>query len=355
MRGSTPPGRVTAKDIAKAAGVSQATVSMALRGSPEIGEKRILQIRELANQMNYHPRAAAQLLRSKLAGQIGVLVGSSDAVQAFSTGFTGPLVGSVIDVCVSKSTRYVIEFHSHADDDVWTKQPPYQVASGLVDGSIVIGDVGEQVRQMLGRDFPSYPWVNIDEPAPYCVLNDSHRGVLDVLRRLHGIGHRRMAYLCGPQRYLTHRQGFGAWRSAVRELGIPNSAKRQYVIDASAGTFDHMATLAIEWLRKALREDDRPTAIVCHDSVIARAAVHAATELGLVIPRDLSVTSWGWHVFAQEQYPALSTVEFDFRAMVGAAMDMLNCRINGEQIEEPRVVVPPRYVEGATVAPPPSA
>jgi LacI family transcriptional regulator len=354
MKSSVYQNRVTAKDIAKAAGVSQAAVSMALRGSPEIGEERSRQIREIANRLKYHPRAAAQLLSSKHAGQIGVLVAASSAEDAFSAGFTGPLVGSVIDICVSKGLQYVIEFHSHVDDAADLKAPPYQVRSGLVDGSIFIGDVGDAVREMLAKDLPGFPWVSIDEPAPYCVINDSRQGVLDVVRRLHGLGHRRIAYMCGPQRYLTHQEGFAGWQQAVKELRLPDAERRQIVIDVAGNApLGAMSQLSVQWSRKVLREEDRPTAIVCHDSHMARAVIFAATELNLAVPRDLSVTSWGWHVYSQKDFPSMSTVEFDFRTMVTSAVGLLDNLIADKPIEKNKIIVPPRYVEGATVAPPP--
>ncbi len=352
---STTHVRVTAKDIAKAAGVSQATVSMALRGSPEIGEKRIEQIRKLAEEMNYHPRAAAQLLRSRLSGQIGIIVGASNAVQAFSTGFTGPLVGSLIDVYVGRGTRYTIEFHSHVDDEMWSKQPPpYQISSGLVDGSIIVGDVGLGLNKMLEQGFANYPRVSIDEPSAYCVLNDSRKGIADVVEKLVRLRHERLAYACGPQRYLTHHEGLLGFKDAVKQFKLRIPDNRILILDTGFEGSSVFAIESVKWARKVLAEPNRPTAVICHDSVIARAVIHVATEMGLKVPQDISVTSWGWGLNAQEQYPALSTVEFDFRNMVKLAVEMLDLLIHNEVIENPRVIIPPRFVEGATVAPPPT-
>ncbi|MGC4005072.1 MAG: LacI family DNA-binding transcriptional regulator [Pirellulales bacterium] len=351
---STKHLRVTAKDIAKAAGVSQATVSMALRGSPEIGEKRIEQIRKLAEEMNYHPRAAAQLLRSRTSGQMGIIVGASNAVQAFSTGFTGPLVGSLIDVYVGRGTRYVIEFHSHVDDEMWSKQPPpYQISSGLVDGSIIVGDVGIGLSKMLGQGFPNYPRVSIDEPSAYCVLNDSRKGVADVVEKFYKLGHTRLAYTCGPQRYLTHHEGLNGFVDTAKQLKLRVPEDRVLVIDTGFEGSAVFANETMKWARKVLSEPNRPTGIICHDGTMARAVIHAATELGLKIPKDLSVTSWGWHLHAQEQFPALATVEFDFRAMVKSAVEMLDSLIQGEEIANSKVVIPPKFIDGSTVAGPP--
>jgi LacI family transcriptional regulator len=341
--------RVTAKDIARVAGVSQATVSMALRGSSEISETRIAEIRNIANQMNYHPRAAAQLLRCKRSGQLGVLVAAPDAVHAFSRGFTGPLLGSFVDICAQKDVRYVIEFHAH---DSAPSNPPYQITSGLVDGSVVIGDVGEPLRQFLADSYASYPYVSIDEPSRFCVLADSRRGVAEIVEHLVDLGHRRLAYAVGPQRYFTHHEGFLGWQDSIRrnDLSIPEN--RVLFFGSVASDKGIAANNATDWTRGLLRQSDRPTAIVCHDMVIARAVIHLATEMGLNVPRDLSVTSWGWHLTAQEQIPPLSTMELDYRLMMERGFELLNRLIEKDAITESKIVVALKYVEGATVAPP---
>jgi LacI family transcriptional regulator len=86
--------------------------------------------------------------------------------------------------------------------------------------------------------------------------------------------------------------------------------------------------------------------------VIARAVVHLATEMGFNVPRDLSVTSWGWHLTAQEQIPPLSTMELDYRLMMERGFELLNRLIEKDAITESKIVVALKYVEGATVAPP---
>ena len=344
--------RVTAGDIAQAAGVSQATVSLALRGSAEISSRRIAQIRRLAKKMNYHPRAAAQLLRARRAGQIGALVASSDAVHAFSTGFAGPLLGSLVDVCAQQDLRYMIEFH-HPEDQSANPTPPYQVTSGLTDGSVLIGDVGEPLRQLMAREHPQHPAVSIDEPSQYCVLADSRQGVTRIVQSLVEMGHRRLAYACGPQQYYTHHEGFRGWTDAVDQAGL-NVPEDRHMIFGGSEAHGIEVIEAVEWARRLLKQPDRPTAFVCHDMVIARAVVHVATECGLAIPRDLSVTSWGWHLTAQQQYPALSTMELDYRAMVEQGVELLNHLIAQSSLTRSKVVIAPRYVEGATVAPPPA-
>jgi len=340
--------RITAKHVAEAAGVSQATVSMALRGSEEISPARIAQIQKLARQMSYHPRAAAQLLRSKRSGQIGILTAATGGVYAFSRGFTGPLIGGVVDACIKQQLRYVIEFSSnHASGPV---PLPYQVTSGLVDGSVFVGDIDSGLRRRLAREVPDYPSVSLDEPSPFCVLSDSRGGVREMVHRLAGLGHKRLAYAGGPKKYHTHREGFAGWIEATEALGLATSQKR-YLEFGSSEEAGIESVEAVKWARRLLSQPTRPTAFICHDMVVARAVIHAALEAGLNVPRDISVMSWGWHVTAQEQFPALSTTELDYQLMIERAMDLLNRLIDKQPVSEPKIVIPLRYIEGATVAP----
>ena len=227
------------------------------------------------------------------------------------------------------------------------------MTSGLVDGSVLIGDVGEPLRRLLAQVAPSFPWISIDEPSRFCILADSRHGVSQIVRRLVELGHRRLAYACGPQRYFTHHEGFAGWEQSIEQLGLSIPAGRNFVFggDEQEGICSEGA---LEWATHLLKQPDRPTAFVCHDMVIARAVIYAAVQMGLSVPRDLSVTSWGWHIAAQEQYPALSTVELDYRVMMERGLELLNRLIDQDPITELRVMVAPRYVEGATIAPPPA-
>jgi LacI family transcriptional regulator len=341
------PKSLTLRDVARRAGVSHTTVSMALCGSTRVAAATAETIRKLAREMDYQPRVAAQLLRGRRTGQVGLLF--TGGVEAAETGFTGPILGQFIKACESDGLRYHIEF---LDPDNDANGAPYQFTSGLVDGALVAGWVNPAVRKWLG-DHPHYPWVSVDEPAQYAVTTAADEGVYQALRHLAALGHRRLVYCGGPNEYLTHRLGREGLQKAVVDF-------RLTLCDVFATSFslphpsprDEMQ-MHLSWAQRVLCLADRPTAAVCHGVDPARALIYAAMQMGLRIPQDLSIISYGTGIYAEKSYPSLSCIEPDFAAVVRQSLAMLQRRLAGRSIDQRTLAIPPRLVLRDTVSGPP--
>lgn len=341
--------RVTAMDVAKRAGVSHTAVSMALRGSPEISEERAEAIRKIAREMSYFPRADAQFLRAGRTGQLGIIVATSDAQTAFYSGFIGPVLANLVDFLSRKKTPYLIEYHHHSDETV----VPNQVTSGLVDGSLVIGDIGDPLRKRLD-EVGHLPWVNIDEPAPFSVLTAHDRGIIQAVEQLAELGHRRIAFAHGPRRYTTHRLAREGFQQAVQKLEL-TATREQWICELPSVYDANAGRGKIQWARQLLAQSPRPTAVVCNGETIARAVILAAAEAGIDVPSQLSVISRGPVQIARWTYPALTTIDNDEVALGQEAVDLLSRQIHEQPITDPVRWVEPRLVAGETVAPAPAA
>ena len=343
--------RTTVFDVAKRAGVSHTAVSMALRGSKEIGEEAKQRILKIVDEMDYYPRAAAQLLRSSKSEQLGIIVAASDVASALVGDFTGPILGHLVEICGLRNRKYVIEVCRQDNEP----RSPYQVRSGLVDGSILIGDVGDALRQQLGAR-KGYAWVSVGEPAKYCVLVDAEKGAYEATRRLVELGHRAVAYVGGPQRYAVHRMALTGFRRAAGECDLRLEEGLQWVQTFANPILDRSSTLeTVQWARAVLSRERRPTAVLCHGETLARSLIHAAAERGLRVPHDLSVISWGSSWGAAINYPCLTTVANDLTAMSQRALDMLERQIGGKPVAEKVCWIAPRLVEGDTLGPVPKS
>ena len=342
---STPtksPKRPTVKDVAREAGVSHTTVSLALRGSSRVATERAAAIRKLAKEMDYQPRAAAQLLRGRHTGHVGLLF--TGGVEATEAGFTGPILGQFIKSCESEGVRYHIEF---LDPDDGEDGSPYQFTSGLVDGSLVAGWVNPAVHKWLDLH-PEYPWVSVDEPAEYSVTTATDEGVYQALRHLAALGHRRIAYGGGPDEYLTHRLGREGLRRAAADF--QSTLCDVYTTLWPPPSRREELQLYLDWAQRILSLPDRPSAIVCHGIHAARAVIHAALLKGIRVPEDLSVIAYGTATDAEKGCPRLSCLEPDFASVVRKALDMLQQRLAGRRIDQQKQTVSPSLVLRDTVA-----
>lgn len=337
--------RITMQDIAREVGVSHTAVSKALRGASDIGPELTDRIRKLARKNNYYPRAAAQLLRGGKTNQIGLVVAAGGTSSLFEGDFLGPLLGHIISDCGERHLRYMFEVCRH---DMPFK-PTHLIHSGLVDGALLVGDVGDQERAWLDTNEGVFPWVSIAEPARFCVLVDGHAGAYQAARRIGELGHRRVAYAGGPTRYAIHRTSLAGFRQAVQDFGLHVPEDRQRVQQFGQQLTREANLVNAAWAKQILSQPDRPTAVICHGDTIARSVIYAAMEMGLSVPRDLSIVSWGSPWIAHRYLPALTTISVDYAEMAKRGMDMLEQRIDGLEIEQPEQRVTPHLVDGDTL------
>jgi LacI family transcriptional regulator len=323
--------------------VAQSTVSAALHGRGRVGDRSRKRILRIAEELGYQPRVAAQLLRANQTGQLGIIVAATKGVEALAGEIQRSVVGQFVAACLDQNVRFMIDFHHHDQDHDHPLSVPQHVAGRLVDGVLLVGDVGEPLRALIAS-MKSFPWVSIAEPAEYCVLTSADRAVADAVRMLHGLGHRRIAFLGGPERYAQQRLGLQGFRAAAAECAIASETK------TLGGDPTEVVAAGVAWARELLRRPVRPTAFICHAEYFARGVIHAATEAGLRVPQDLSVVSYGIRFDAQRRYPHLTTIENDYAEMTAQAMQLLRQRMSSESIEQPVRHVMPRLVPGDTVA-----
>lgn len=352
-----PVRSVSVSEIARKAGVAQSTVSAALHGRGRVGEACRQRILKIANEMGYEPRLAAQLLRAKRTGQIGLVMAATDSVQAFAGEMARLVLGHFVRFCAENRLGYQIEFHHHEQNEppaTGEFRPPQQITARMVDAVVLMGDVGDALRQFLaGRT--GFPWVSIEEPAPMCVVSASEQAMDEAVRLLAGLGHRRFAYAGGPQRYSQQRLGLEGFEATAKALNLQTHVRRFPPGRLDADTEARTAAGTVEWAASLLDAPQRPTAFICHGESLARAVIYAAMQAGLRVPQDLSVVSYGSALEAARRYPRLATIENDYAAITAQAMAMLQARLAGQAVFEPVRRVKPRLVPGDTIAPAPAA
>ncbi|CAL9372620.1 HTH-type transcriptional repressor CytR [Streptomyces sp. enrichment culture] len=197
----------------------------------------------------------------------------------------------------------------------------------LVDAVAVVnlteGDRRPQVLRELGlpavlvgtwQGDPGMPVVRTDDGGP----------VRDALARLMELGHRRIARVGGPRSLLHTRARLRAQEEACQEAGI-----ELLVVDG-----DYSAEAGERLTAELLRRDQRPTAILYDNDVMAVAGLSAAKELGLAVPDDLSLVAWDDSTLCRLASPPLTTMTVDvhrYGALVAeAALD----RIDGRPAED---------------------
>ena len=312
--------RTSLKDLAAELGVSIATVSRALRSSPEIGKEMQQRVKDLAKRLNYRPNPFAQSLRKEAPKVIGVVV--PNLVTHY--------YAAVLDGIEEEARRAgysVISANSHEDFED-EKQAIDNFISLHVEGIVAclaqtttdyshfeeISDMGIPLvffgRTCLTDRFSSVT-ANGDEAAQLAT------------QHLIDTGSQRIAFIGGPNHLdMVQRRKHG-YLEALRENHI--EIERDLVI---CGKIDYQ--FALQAVEQLLKQENRPDAILAFNDIITFAAFTAIKNCGLRIPDDVALIGFTDDVHAAYVTPRMSAIADQSRLMGITACRLLLKSINGD-------------------------
>jgi LacI family transcriptional regulator len=331
--------RVSLKDLAKELGVSIATVSRALRSSPEIGQEMQQRVKDLARRLNYRPNPFAQSLRKEAPRVIGVVVPN------LVTHYYAAVLDGVEAEAATKGYS-VISANTHEQTDAEVKAIDNFI-SLHVEGIIACLSQNttdyshfEEIAQM---DIPLVFFGRTCLPDKFsCVTANGDVAAQEATQHLIDTGSRRIAFIGGPNHLDMVRRRKHGYLEALRENRIP--IDREIVV---CDRFDY--DWALETTIRLLRSDNRPDAILAFNDIITFAAFNAIKQLGLRIPEDVALIGFTDDVHAQYVTPKLSAIEDQSRLMGQTACRLLLKNIAGDR-KIYREIVPQKVIIRETSA-----
>jgi DNA-binding LacI/PurR family transcriptional regulator len=320
----------TMRDIARATGVSQSTVSRILSGAAttvpiaDVTKERVL---ATARQLGYRPNPLARGLRGARTMLIGVIVRD----------ITDPFFAAAIEAVSIEASRRdynVVLGHAHgrADEAValWGI-----LEARHCDAIMLFGDLRDRpalIEDLQNTRVPVVAiWHGSRATGIPTVNVDNRRGMDAVLDHLAALGHRRIAF-AGRRRLGDIREREEAYTAFLARIG--EAQRDEYLQDASN---DFQG--GVDVLERLMDLPEPPTALVASTDVIAIGALHAAQKRGLRVPADLSVTGFDDIPVARVSVPALTTVRMPTREMVESGMRLIISALDGAA--EPNVDVHP--------------
>ena len=273
---------VSMKDIALRCGVSVATVSKALNGQPDIGEETRSRIQQTAREMGYMTNAAARALKTNRTYNLGVLFVDERRSGLAHEYFSTMLESFKVE---AETHGYDITFINH---NVGGKRRSYlqHCLYRGVDG-VVIACVDFSDPQVMELVDSGLPLVTIDHVFNnrLAVMSDNVTGVEELVRYVHGRGHRKIAFLHGEDTTVTRNRLTGFYRACEElELEIPPAYIRECVY--------HDPDRTGEATRQLLQLEEPPTCILFPDDYSYIGGLNVITELGLKVPEDISAVGY---------------------------------------------------------------
>lgn len=331
---------ITSHDVARLAGVSQPTVSRALRDDSRVSAATREKVEKAARALNYVPSEAGRSLSTRATRRVGVIV----------TDLTNPFYPHVIAPLHDELQRlgYRMMLLTERSDEAVAEE---QLLEQSLDGVVLTTATTESrlPAQLDRRDMP-YVFLNRDtgQQGDYGSVVDNHGGGRQVAEQLVGLGHRHIAAIFGSGNTTTGRDRELGFRQALADTGIALPESR---VARGAFTYD----TGYRALPSLLAADEAPTAVFCGNDVVAIGVLNAAVAAGLRVPDDLTVIGFDDLPMADWEVFRLTTVRHDLRELSCQAARLLVRRITGEA--DPageRLVLPTEFVPRNTHAPPPA-
>lgn len=331
-------GKPTSFDIAELAGVSQPTVSRALRGSPTVSEATRRRIEEIARQLNYKVDKNASNLRSRHSNTLALLLFEDPTPDdSMINPFFLAMLGSITRATARRGYDLLVSFQQLSSD--W--HTDYE-DSRKADGLILLGygdyrDYQERHARLVEQGTHFVRWGSEEPGHPEVVVgSDNRAGGLAVTRHLIDNGRRRIGFIgeigIGSPEFRARYDGYC---DALHEAGLVPDETAQV---SAHNTEEEGKAAARLLLERGVALD----AIVCASDMIAIGAMRALQQAGKTIPDDIALTGFDDILAAGFANPPLTTVVQDVRGagelLVGKLHELIH---KGASVSE---VIPTRLV-----------
>jgi DNA-binding LacI/PurR family transcriptional regulator len=329
----------TSRDIADIAGVSQATVSRALRNSPLVREETRERIQKIARELNYFVNRNAAGLRTHQSNTIAVLVfDETEGKDVQINPLFLSMFGYITRSAAALGYDVLVSLQQLSDD--WHIE--YQ-ASRRADGLILLG-YGDYVKYRAKLDalaeantrFIIYGVV-VDGQPGYSLGCDNVAGGTQATRHLLKLGRRRIVILGDTsQRHPEFESRRDGYRNALEEAGLEELP--ELVVHAENTEEDGQRAIA-ELLRQGVDFD----AVFAVTDMLAIGATQALTDAGRNVPGDVSVVGFDDLPRAADVSPPLTTVRQNIQQAGEGLVNAIVALIEGNEIEslqtEPELIV----------------
>lgn len=331
---------VTSRDVAKLAGVSQPTVSRALRDDPRLSAATKDVVRTAARQLGYATNAIGRALATGRSTRVGLLV--TDLQNEFYPHVIAPMHHELAELGYE-----LVLITETVEADLIAERI---VAHGLC--GVILATPRLESLLPVRLDDKDIPFVYFNRVSSLVhadsVTVDPVIGFGELADALVRGGHHRIGAVFGPPDTSTGALREKSVRTALRQRGLSFDESK---VRHGAFDFDVGRTYGAELLAAA----DRPSVIVCANDIVALGVLNAAAEAGLEVPGDVSIVGFDDLPIAGWPLVQLSTVRYDLDAMSRSAARLMVRRVEAGAVSPALASesFPTTYVERRTLGPAP--
>ena len=337
--------KVTSHDVARAAGVSRTTVSMVLSGSTAVvlADETRLRVKEAAERLGYRPNSAGRMLASGASKTIGLIVSNPDLLLV--DGFIPPTLYAISKIATEQGYNVLVESLPDAND---ARAYSDLVLTRRIDGMIVLNPRTEDphLAALIERNFPVVLLGTIRHPKEVTVNIPGTSDLQEAVDHLVELGHRMIGHVAisKPGSNATDYR-IVEFREALREHGLT-------LPDDQIAYGNFSANSGYEAALELLKRMPDITAVLAGNDTIALGLMRAARDLGMSIPRDLSVVGYDDLPFAAYLEPPLTTIRSKPVEQGEAATRMLIDLMQGRPAAKSNVDLATTFIKRGSCAAP---
>lgn len=318
------------EDVAAAAGVSKTTVSRVLNHRGYLSEKTIAKVQKAMQELDYRPNIIARQLYKQRTDLVGMIFPTVD--NPFFSQLEAEMERQLY------RNGYKVLIGNSQNDPAKEENYLQQLLTHQVDGLIV----GTQNRGLIGYQHANLPVVAIDQVVGKnipVVSSDNYQGGLLATQRLLDDGCRHIIHTNGPLGLDTPTQ---KRREAYEHLMTKNNLPAiTYHLDFNISTIDKERVF-----RRIFEEHPEVDGIFAANDTDASTIINLASEYGQRIPEDLKIVGYDGSNVTRLLLPGLTTIQQPIDEMADLAVQLLQARINGQNVKS--VVLPVTIWNGKT-------
>jgi len=327
----------TIREIARQAGVSPSTVSRVLNRKGNISRETQSKVISVARSLGYPiPGDRVQAEGSAAAGTVAIVYN-----KRLSPLVTDPFYGTVVAGMEESLQRlgYRVLLRSIDGVDGHAGLFEQDSAGNHIDGLLLVGcDVSPDVMsEAKERDIPIVLVDNeLKEGGVDSVVSDNEAAAKCGMQHFYALGHRKIAFIGGPQSHVSLAQRYKGYVGALGDFGIDYD-KRWTVFAESVET--HGPEIGYEGTCKLMEGPKRPTAIFADNDMTALGVLKALHEKDIKVPEEVSVIGFDNIEVSAHTHPPLTTMHIPKMQMGSLAAGRLADLIQGKDLAPIKIVV----------------
>ncbi|WP_080875739.1 LacI family DNA-binding transcriptional regulator [Oceanobacillus timonensis] len=313
--------RISIKDVAKAAGVAQSTVSKVINNTGSISKETIDRVNYHIQELGYEPSGIASALRNNKTKAIGLLIPD----------LANPFFSDLARLLEDEANHLGYRLSISSTDYIKEKELSYlkMFLKNNVDGIIIasgmeeIDDIKKVVagKPIVGitREFPSQ---NISS-----ISVNNYYGGYKAANYLIDHHHKNLAIIAKP--VWGNKERVRGCQQAVIDAGLPEMNSRNTLFVETTSTFKEQ-----HWhIKQLLQETPSPTAIIACNNLFAAKTIQLAKQERLSVPKDISIIGFDDTVLAQLMDPPLTTIRQPLQTMAKETIKLLDQKIHSKTSE----------------------